>query len=241
VAESGNPRRLGGRCRAERRGRGRVRHGRCRRHERRSQGQREDQRASNCGPRGAPTLFELCLFSLGQSAFGKRNLTPIEGVGGAPMCPNLEPNRAGSRHRCRSVPLAAARRAGGASGRYFLRLDRSSNPRVGGRERRCASRSLRSHRLLANPSDLLHWFQCRWNSRTPARNLAAKRGIGCGKSHRERNWVWKIPQGADSGSWVVSHMANIPRFRGILLQGSPTAGMRRGEMSRFMLAHRPFS
>jgi hypothetical protein len=36
-------------------------------------------------------------------------------------------------------------------------------------------------------------------------------------------------------------MANLPRFRGILLQGSPTAGMRRGEMSRFMLGLRPFS
>jgi len=83
-------------------------------------GTRGDPRASArinahriVGLAGAPTLFELCLFSLGQSAFGKRNLTPIEGVGGAPMCPILEPNRAGSRHRCRSVPLAAARRAGG--------------------------------------------------------------------------------------------------------------------------------
>jgi hypothetical protein len=36
-------------------------------------------------------------------------------------------------------------------------------------------------------------------------------------------------------------MANLPRFRGIVLQGSPTAGMIRGEMPPFMLAQRPFS
>jgi hypothetical protein len=43
------------------------------------------------------------------------------GVGGMPMCPDLEPDRAGSRRRCRSVPLpAAACRAGAVSTRYSL-------------------------------------------------------------------------------------------------------------------------
>jgi hypothetical protein len=43
------------------------------------------------------------------------------GVGGAPMRPKLEPDRAGSRRRCRCVPLlAAARRAGAVSTRYSL-------------------------------------------------------------------------------------------------------------------------
>jgi hypothetical protein len=73
-------------------------------------------------------------------------------------------------------------------------------------------------------------FQCCWNSPTPARNLAANRGAGCGKFRRERDRAWKIPQRADLGRQVVGHMANLPRFRGIVLQGSPTAGMRRGEM-----------
>jgi hypothetical protein len=52
VAESGNPQRCGGRCSAERRGRGWVRHGRRRQYEKRSQDQREDQCVSNRGPRG---------------------------------------------------------------------------------------------------------------------------------------------------------------------------------------------
>jgi hypothetical protein len=73
-------------------------------------------------------------------------------------------------------------------------------------------------------------FQCCWNSPTPARNLAANRGIGCGKFRRERGRAWKIPQRADLGRQVVGHMANLPRFRGILLQRSPTVGMRHGEM-----------
>lgn len=62
-----------------------------------------------------------------------------------------------------------------------------------------------------------------------------------GKFHSERKWVWKIPQRANSEAWVVNHLANLPRFRGILRQGSPSAGMKRGEMSRFLLAHRPSS
>jgi hypothetical protein len=75
------------------------------------------------------------------------------GWGVRPHAPNLEPDRAGSRCGCRPVPPpAAARKAGDVSTRHFLRFDRSSNLRVGGCERRCASRSLRSRRLLASPS-----------------------------------------------------------------------------------------
>ena len=76
VAETGNPRQFGGRCRAERRGRGRFRHGRCRLYERRSQGQRMDQRASNCGPRGGSYSVRTVPILLRQSIFRKRNLTP---------------------------------------------------------------------------------------------------------------------------------------------------------------------
>jgi hypothetical protein len=64
------------------------------------------------------------------------------------MCPNLEPDRAGSRHRFRCVPLyAAARRAGAVSTRYFL-------PRRPRRVPHCAVRGpahSRNRQLLGQP------------------------------------------------------------------------------------------
>jgi hypothetical protein len=61
---------------------------------------------------------------------------PKPGVGAR----KLEPDRAGSRHRCSLLqPIAVACKAGAVSTRYFLRLDRSSNLRVGGCRRRYAS------------------------------------------------------------------------------------------------------
>jgi hypothetical protein len=53
----------------------------------------------------------------------------------------IEPAGAGSCHRCRSVPPYAARCAAtGASTRHRLRLDRSSNLRVGGSQERANRR-----------------------------------------------------------------------------------------------------
>ena len=49
------------------------------------------------------------------------------------MCPELEPDRAGSRHRCRCVPLpAAACKAGDVSTRYFFVPLRFPKLRVAG-------------------------------------------------------------------------------------------------------------
>jgi hypothetical protein len=89
------------------------------------------QLGSACGLRCTrrPGLHAPFVFRLNQA----KESQPPKGPGGAPMCPNLEPDRAGSRRRCRPVPLlAAARRAGAVSTRYFLGLVRPFNPMVQG-------------------------------------------------------------------------------------------------------------
>ena len=99
----------------------------------------------------AGACTRLFIFRLNQAEESR----PRWGPGGEPTRPNLEPDRAGSRRRCRCVPLPAApRRAGAVSTRYSLPRRPFANVGVAGSSPVSCSRSSERPRLRSGAFSL---------------------------------------------------------------------------------------